>query len=59
MSRCVTMLVSFAVMFGMSLLLISASGIAAGLATKHIILPVYEWATDPGALYVDDARCCR
>lgn len=59
MQRVILFIGSVLVAFGMSLLIIPAVGISAGLIKKDMIIPIYEWATDPGPLYVDDPRCCR
>jgi len=46
------------VAFGMSLLIIPALGIVAGLTKKHVIEPAYQRYIVPPT-YVDDPRCCR
>lgn len=57
--RFFTIVISLAVLFGMSTLLISGLGIIIGVTNKHVVQPIYAKITDPRPLYVDDPRCCR
>lgn len=59
MTHIINILVSIAVAFGMSTLLITGVGITAGVTNKHVIQPIIEWVQDPGPMFVDDPRCCR
>lgn len=59
MGKLITIIMTLCVAFGMSTLLITGVGIAAGVTNKHVIQPIVEWVQDPGPMFVDDPRCCR
>lgn len=59
MNRIAGLFFAVLLVMSMSMLIIPGVGIAIGLANRHWIQPLIEWAQDPGPLYVEDDRCCR